>query len=526
MEPDTKVFESKGFESNVFESKEKRTKGRPKKILPTCNICDEKINQTNHSIVCCPFCEFEACRTCCQTFLCTIEDPHCMNTSCCKRWTQKFLSESMTQTFLTTTYKEHREKFLFDKEMAMMPATQIVIEHLRYQESLKKELHDIQLSIHYLTRRRDKLRHMIYINAPPPREDDPEYDENNDNTLKQGSERRAFVRRCADSSCRGFLSSAWKCGICFQRTCHKCHVLKVEGQDHACDPDHVETVKLLANDSKTCPKCGVYIYKTEGCNQMWCTQCHIAFDWVTGRVQTKVHNPHYYEWIRQQNISGMDRDPMDFQCGRELHQGMLRYELIHPSKPYVNQFLRILQVSMHVQDTVVPRYRVDPEVCCERLRIQYLRNEISEEHFRIYVQRMYKKNEKKREISDVLAVYIHSVTDILFRFVDRAEYYYNHGNESNESNELNKSIQWIESNDSKELNKSIQWIQSNDSIESNKSNDSNESHELTEIIKEVERLIQYCNECFLDIGKMYQGQAIQFQWPIPNNHFMFLTTIK
>jgi hypothetical protein len=463
---------------NDLDKEVKAAKGRPKKIVPTCIICDEKINQTNHSIICCPFCDFEACRTCCQTFLCTIEDPHCMNMSCCKRWTQKFLSESMTQTFLMTTYKEHREKFLFDKEMAMMPATQLVVEQMNYQESLKKELHDIQMTIHYFTRRRDKLRHMIYINAQPPREDDVDYDEN---TLNQSSERRAFVRRCADPSCRGFLSTAWKCGICSQRTCHKCHVLKVEGQEHTCHPDHVETVKLLANDSKTCPKCGVYIYKTEGCNQMWCTQCHIAFDWITGRVQTKVHNPHYYEWIRQQNNFGMDRDPMDFQCGRELHQDMLPYELIHNSnKPYIIEFLRILQVSMHVQNIVVPRFRVDPEVCCEKLRIQYLRNEITEEHFRIHVQRMYKKNEKKREISDVLAVYIHSVTDILFRFVERAE----------------------------------------------RSNDSNESNDLTDIIKEVERLIDYCNECFLDIGKIYQGQAIQFRWPIPSNHFMFLTTIK
>jgi len=384
----------------------------------------------------------------------------------------------MTQTFLKTVYKEHREKFLFDKEMAMMPATQIVIEHLRYQESLKKQLYDIQITIHYLTRRRDQIRHMIYINAPPPTEDD-------DNTLNQGRERRAFVRRCADPSCRGFLSTAWKCGICSRRTCHRCHVIKVEDEDHVCHPDNVETVNLLSNDSKTCPKCGVYIYKTDGCNQMWCTQCHIAFDWITGRIQTKVHNPHYYEWLRQQNTFGVERDPMDILCGRELNQGMLRYECIDYSKKYINQFFQILQVSMHIQNVVAPRFRVDPEVCCQTLRIRYLTNEITEDYFRVHVQRMYKKNEKKREISDILAVYIQSTTDILFRFVDRIHYYYK---------------------------------------EASIYEDSEIDEELQGIINEVERLIDYCNECFIDIAKIYHGQALKFKWPIPTNHNMFLTS--
>ena len=32
---------------------------------------------------------------------------------------------------------------------------------------------------------------------------------------------------------------------------------------------------------------------------MWCTQCNIAFSWNTGKkVRGVVHNPHYYEWIK------------------------------------------------------------------------------------------------------------------------------------------------------------------------------------------------------------------------------------
>jgi len=98
---------------------------------------------------------------------------------------------------------------------------------------------------------------------------------------------------------------------------------------------------------------------------------------------------------------------------------------------------------------------------------------------------MYKKNEKKREISDILAVYIQSTTDILFRFVDRIHYYYK---------------------------------------EASIYEDSEIDEELQGIINEVERLIDYCNECFIDIAKIYHGQALKFKWPIPTNHNMFLTS--
>ena len=37
----------------------------------------------------------------------------------------------------------------------------------------------------------------------------------------------------------------------------------------------------------------------KNCDQMWCTQCHIAFSWKSGmRINGVIHNPHFHEWIR------------------------------------------------------------------------------------------------------------------------------------------------------------------------------------------------------------------------------------
>ena len=37
--------------------------------------------------------------------------------------------------------------------------------------------------------------------------------------------------------------------------------MEIKGEDHECDEDKKETVKLLRQDTKPCPKCGELIHK-------------------------------------------------------------------------------------------------------------------------------------------------------------------------------------------------------------------------------------------------------------------------
>ena len=130
-------------------------------------------------------------------------------------------------------------------------------------------------------------------------------------------EKRAFVRACPHDACKGFLSTAWKCGLCENWTCPTCHEVKGPEKDaaHTCDPNNVATAELLARDSRNCPKCAAGIFKINGCDQMWCTQCHTAFSWRTGRVETHmVHNPHYYEYQRAHGTP-LPRAVGDVPCG-------------------------------------------------------------------------------------------------------------------------------------------------------------------------------------------------------------------
>lgn len=126
------------------------------------------------------------------------------------------------------------------------------------------------------------------------------------------------LRGCPGEGCRGFLNEAWSCGVCDLSVCRHCHVGLEEDEAvpehhgagaaecaegkhwHVCNPDQLATAKMLARDTKPCPKCKALISKIDGCDQMWCTQCQTPFSWITGQVEEgRVHNPHYYEWLRR-----------------------------------------------------------------------------------------------------------------------------------------------------------------------------------------------------------------------------------
>jgi hypothetical protein len=242
-----------------------------------------------------------------------------------------------------------------------------------------------------------------------------------------------FVRACPAEECRGFLSADWKCGLCKIETCSKCHVIKSgEGgeapKEHTCNPDDVETAKLLAKDTKPCPKCHTGIFKIDGCDQMWCTQCHTAFSWRTGALEHHIHNPHYYEWQRRTNGGVAPRvagdNPGGCPAGAEVqltHQ-MFR-EFLRHSDPLAGTNLlpiieNIIRDTLHLRHYDLRYFQPNP-VMDERhsleTRIKYLEKKIDKAAFVRSVQKASKKRELDQEIAQILQMFIQVVTDTLHR---------------------------------------------------------------------------------------------------------------
>jgi len=391
------------------------------KVKAQCEICVEPYNKSANTEIKCCFCEKSSCRRCIQTFLTTsTNDPHCMH--CNKLWEREFIDDNLTMTYRMGDYKKHRENILLDREIALMPATQHRAEQIRSAEKMERELippFDAQLRELYA--KQSELSKEI--NRVYALRSDAYYQVRllRDGRGEKAKSEATFVRKCPDPECRGFLSTAWKCGLCSKWACPECHEMKGDNRDaeHTCNPDNVATAKLLAKDSRPCPGCGTTITKIEGCDQMWCPQCHCAFSWRTGQKETGVvHNPHFYEWQRKQNGGVAPRVAGDVQCGGIPAYHNLRGRLIGLNAKDLEGIMNFHRILTHVQHVELQRYHnVFNELDNQDLRIQYLLGNTNADDLKVEVQKREKKREKERAIRRAMEVLVQAGIDLIGRIM-------------------------------------------------------------------------------------------------------------
>jgi len=358
--------------------------------MTECPVCVETCNRSTRLPVTCGECNYTACRSCYERYVLQETVPKCM--SCNREMNRATLVEKFTKKFLQTEYKAHREKLLFDQERSMLPATQAILEQMLEQDRIRVHIQRVREEIEQRYRLIRTLEYQL-------------------NNREHIVERRAFMRKCPNTDCRGFLSTQWKCNLCSRRTCKECNECILE-EEHKCHPDNVETAKLLAQDSRPCPNCGEIIFKIDGCDQIFCTQCHTAFNWRTGRRETgAIHNPHYFEWLRR---TRQDVDQaLEVRCGRDLDHYFVR-RLSRALKSHAF-FVNVCRSVIHLREVIIPRYATHPFADNQDLRLLYLRKRITEQHFQITLQKREKAREKKQEYYRVLAMLVQCVTDILYR---------------------------------------------------------------------------------------------------------------
>jgi hypothetical protein len=99
-------------------------------------------------------------------------------------------------------------------------------------------------------------------------------------------------------------------------------------------------------DTKPCPGCKEFIFKINGCSQMWCVQCHTTWNWDTGEIleNQKIHNPHYIEYKAKEGIL-IERDIRDIPSGDEIDQPFIDIAASALPKEYIEGLRYIVEIS-------------------------------------------------------------------------------------------------------------------------------------------------------------------------------------
>jgi len=376
-----------------------------------CSVCCDPYTKETRRPIACAVCSYEACTRCVKAFLLGTPEPNCMN--CHHVWNREFLDQHLTRSWREGELKEHRGALLFDRERSLLPATQEAVMVELQKRAYGAELPELCASVSDLKgqlatlqaevdRRHYFIRHGRH---PGPQKE------------KEEKERRQFIAACP-SDCRGFLSTAYKCGTCQTQFCSACREPRTADTDtHECDPALVATIQAIVKNSRPCPACGMAISKVDGCDQMYCTACDTPYSYETGKVVTGViHNPHYFERMRalKGTIPRVQGDTQGDNPGCNV------WPVFHqlPQKVRIDAFLReIYRFARHMEQVGLNEYPTHATPTDNTdLRVRYLLKELTEARFKQLVQQRDRKRQKELEIRAPLELFV--VTSLEF-FLDK-----------------------------------------------------------------------------------------------------------
>jgi len=353
-----------------------------------------------------------------------------MSPDCGREWTRKHRNERLTECFLKGAFKHHKEKILCDRQKALLPQTQWIVLERKRHETFNKQIADVDLEIKNLNAQIKKLReHKLVLTNSYIRQGTV-------SAMNKPTKQRQFIRQCAKENCRGFISEKWVCGLCEGTTCKKCHEFLGNGNEseaHECKEGDVATAQLLMKETKPCPTCATLIYKIDGCDQMWCTQCQTAFSWKSGEVERKhIHNPHYYDWLRSQSANGVIRREPGDQCnevtevsqyfGIQLENRMRRLGINHL---YASKEVRYWITSVvQLNHTEIVKFRRNNQEEYENseyleIRVKFMTGQIDEATMEKMLQKKDKEISMNREIFQVLQMYSDVMRDILITYYNQ-----------------------------------------------------------------------------------------------------------
>jgi hypothetical protein len=385
----------------------------------TCQIC----TVTGRQLIACKACKETACTECCKKWI--LGDKKMASCMFCKEdWDVAFMTSVFDHKFLWgpskyVTYKDHMESVYYAEQVAKLPATQLeiakIVEIEKDQEhikTLKTQLAELRVEIIRAENALSRKKRMLDPNYNP--REHPEdvaaqmaFEAEKLNEINEKKSKEPLIMcPCPQPNCPGFvLGASRKCGMCETKVCGRCWEPQITNE-HECDPEIYATVTEIKASSKKCPNCKVQIYKSQGCNHMFCTACKTKFDWGTLKILASkfFHNPEYADWLARTERSGTA-------CTDILHIAARDFGT-------TSGLYRLCQLIIEIQnwaDNAEPRLRPEElEPKLKDLRVKHLRSQLDKDDFKAAVQKYYKKVSKEKEILDIRRTFA-NVSEIILQ---------------------------------------------------------------------------------------------------------------
>ena len=386
-----------------------------------CSICCSAF--LNKDITKCPFCDILVCKTCVKTFIFSQKkvDAECMG--CKNILSRSALAEMFGNThFIEGPLKDHIKDVMFAEEKVRIPE---ILPIVKAKNDFDKRYNECLLMKEQLSTRRDELNRFIsqcwedmvhrnnYEFAKAKAElagidtffeknvcekfdffEHVRAQRNAPGNAKSKAEKPTYSFACANPECLGHIKGNGICDACDNKTCTKCFAfVGNKDTEHECKKEDVESADFIKKNSKPCPKCGISITHAGGCAQMWCANCHHVFNFSTGKAETgNIHNPEYFRYMRDNNITIPRYRPNNNPCGDDLTIAYNRLRASIKDKACLDSIIDIYRVINHINGEAIPSIRYDRVPTDTReMRFNLVTKQITEASFKTELAKRYKK---------------------------------------------------------------------------------------------------------------------------------------
>lgn len=287
----------------------------PKEIIPIigeCSICIQDITKNN--IISCDVCKNSCCKDCFKRFILDNGlNSNCMH--CKAKISREFIIQNLDDEWLKNEYKDFRKKHLFMIEKGKFSETQAAADIYMKAKYIITKLPFDPVSGEFkgnITNFNKYIDHRHVFNDATICIIDygMGWEGHNFETgIRNENQTPKKTIKCPLNNCSGIIPITGEdeltCVMCYGNICSKCQesLHSTHYADHKCNENTVKTINDLRENTRSCPTCASSIFKIEGCDQMFCTQCHTTFSWNTARIERGFqHNPHYLDWVREQRM--------------------------------------------------------------------------------------------------------------------------------------------------------------------------------------------------------------------------------